>query len=177
MDQMIKLIEIIIWPLLVLLIYVFNFKRLNSVIDSLIDRIEAGATFKFRGIEVGEAPLSLPTPELNEEVAQEHLALVHSSWRYPRKDKEFGKKMYGFQLIVQGQDSVLDRIEYVKYKLHQTYPNPVQIKYDRKRHFELKELAWGESTVSAEVKIKGQEMTIKLSRYINLAETGEKLII
>jgi hypothetical protein len=40
----------------------------------------------------------------------------------------------------------------------------------------LKELAWGTSRVNAELKIKGQEESDKLSRYINLSETGEKLL-
>ena len=31
--------------------------------------------------------------------------------------------MYVVQVIVQGQESTLDRIEYVKYKLDSTYPN------------------------------------------------------
>jgi len=35
-------------------------------------------------------------------------------------------------------------------------------------------LAWGETNTQAEVKIKGQEQPIKLSRYINLTQTGPR---
>ncbi len=41
--------------------------------------------------------------------------------------------------------------------------------------FELKELAWGEFNLRAEVKVKEQDELIKLNRYINLSDTGENL--
>ncbi len=83
--------------------------------------------------------------------------------------------MYCFHAIIQAPDEVLERIEYVKYHLHPSYPNSVQTITDRKNHFKLKELAYGESNLKAEVKIKGQPELIKLSRYINLTETGPRI--
>jgi len=124
---------------------------------------------------VAMIPTILKAPDKGEQVTENHLALVHSSWRYAKKDSEFKKDMYAFHVIVQGNEEVLDRIEYVKYSLHPTYPNPNQVVTDRKSHFKLKELAWGESNVRAEVKIKGQEQTIKLNRYINLTQTGPNI--
>jgi hypothetical protein len=174
-DQLIEIMKIVIWPALLVLIYLTNISRFKSILTSLENRIKDGSEIEFQGLKVG-APITLPNATIGEKVTDEHLALVHSSWRYPKKDKEFGKKMYGFQVIVEGQKETLDRIEYVKYILSKSYPNWEQIKHDRKNHFELKELAWGTSTVNAEIKIKGQEDTIKLSRYINLSETGEKLL-
>ena len=103
------------------------------------------------------------------------MALIHSSWRYPKKDAEFGRRMWAFHVIVQARDEVLDQIEYVKYFLARSYPNPVQIVTDRSTRFKLKELANGESTVRCEVKIKGQEAPVLLTRYINLADTGPRI--
>ena len=59
--------------------------------------------------------------------------------------------MYVIQVIVQANKDVLDRIEYVKYSLHSSYPNKLQTKTDRVNNFELIEIAWGESYLRAEV--------------------------
>ncbi len=174
-EQITELIKILIWPTIALIVYITNIRRFKSIFKSLESRIKSGSEIEFQGFKVGVA-LSLPEAKQDEEVTDEHLALIHSSWRYQRKDREFGEKMFGIQVIVQGQTSALDRIEYVKYKLDSSYPNSVQKKYDRTRNFELKELAWGSSTIRAEVKIKDQENLVKLSRFINLAETGERLL-
>ena len=124
---------------------------------------------------VAMIPSVLKIPVKGEKVTENHLALVHSSWRYAKKDSEFKKEMYAFHVIVQCNDEVLDRIESVKYRLHPDYPNPNQTVTDRKSRFKLKELAWGEGNVRAEVKIKGQEQTIELNRYINLTQTGPRI--
>jgi tetratricopeptide (TPR) repeat protein len=125
------------------------------------------------GIEIGGPDRKSPGQSVP--VTENHLALIHSSWRYPKKDAEFGRQMYCFHVVVQGRDEVLDRIEYVKYRLDPSYPNPDRTVTDRKSRFKLKELAWGESTVRAEVKVKGQEEPIQLSRHINLNETGPRI--
>lgn len=174
-DQIIELIKILIWPTIALLIYLTNIRKFKSIFHSLESRIKSGSEIEFQGFKVGVA-LSLPDAKQDEEITDEHLALIHSSWRYEMKDKEFGKRMFGIQVIVQGQVSSLDRIVHVKYKLDASYPNPVQKKYDRSRNFELKELAWGASTIRAEVKIKDQDKLVKLSRFVNLSETGERLL-
>lgn len=84
--------------------------------------------------------------------------------------------MYVIQIIIQANNDVLDKVEYVRYSLHSSYPNRVQTKTNRKDQFELKELAWGEFNLKAEVKIKGQQDLITLTRYINLNEKGENLL-
>lgn len=83
--------------------------------------------------------------------------------------------MFCFHVVVQASDEVLDRIEYVMYSLHPSHPNPIQTVTDRKSRFKLKEMAWGESNVRAEAKVKSQDEVIKLSRYINLTLTGPRI--
>lgn len=126
-------------------------------------------------VMLGTVPTNLKTPESDAPVTENHLAIIHSSWRYPKKDKEYRRPMYAFHVVVQATDEVLDRIESVRYSLHPSYPNPIQVVTDRKSRFKLKELAWGESSVRAEVKIKGQDQPIKLNRYINLTLTGPEI--
>ena len=172
---MAAILDAIAWPLPVL-IFIRHYKRnIGSLIDTIKIRIEKGASLTTPVISLGTAPSSLQSPEKDEPITENHMALVHSSWRYPKKDSEFKRPMYRFDAIIRAPDQVLDKIEFVKYHLHPSYPNSVQTITDRKSHFKLKELAWGESNLNAEVKIKGQEQLIKLSRYINLTETGEKI--
>ena len=137
--------------------------------------MDSGAEVTSNWVTFGAAPSNLKSPEGGAPVTENHLALIHSSWRYPKKDAEFNKPMYGVHVVIQATDEVLDRIESVKYSLHPSYPNPIQVVTDRKSRFKLKELAWGESSVRAEIKIKGQEQPIRLARYINLTLTGPRI--
>ncbi len=175
-EQYISLTEKIIWPLFLIIFYWLNRKSFKKIFTALVSRIESGAEIQISSIKVGEIPVSLPSPTKTEKVTHNHLAILHSSWRYPKKDKEFGEPMYVIQVIIQANSDVLDRIEYVKYHLHPSYPNNLQTKTNRANNFELKELAWGESNIGAEVKVKGQEESINLSRYINLSGTGKNLL-
>ena len=107
---------------------------------------------------------------------QEMVKLVYSCWRFEKADKKFGRKMYAFQVIVEAQNSLLDKIEYVTYRLSAVWPNPIRTVTDRNTQFELKELAWGASTIRADVKMKGQEDLITLSHPIILTEAGPRLL-
>ncbi len=163
------------WPVVALIaLFVFR-KPAKAILKILERRIEGGASVKFYSVEVGPAPTNLPVPSQDEPITANHLALLHSSWRYPKKDAEFGRRMWAFHVVVQARDEVLDRIDYVKYILDPSYPNPIQNVTDRPTRFKLKELANGESTVRAEIRIKGQDVPIALSRYINLTDTGPRI--
>ena len=174
-DQWIKLIDTMAWPFVVIVTFVVFYPQLSKLFKAILHRIESGAEFTTPWASVGKAPSAVEAPKESEPITENHMALIHSSWRYPKKDKEFGYRMYGFHVIIQAPDEVLDRIEFVKYKLDSSYPNPVQTVNDRKSHFKLKELAWCESILRAEVKIKDQYELIHLSRYINLTETGPRI--
>jgi len=174
-ENVIALISAISWPVTVLLILVLFYWKFVSILSALKKRIDAGCEVKTPWGSLGAVPMILKSPKKDEPVTENHMALNHSSWRYHKKDKEFKCPMYCFQAVIQAEDEVLDRIEYVEYHLHPTYPNPIQTITNRKSRFKLKELAWGESNLRAEVKVKGQDELIRLSRYINLTETGPKI--
>jgi hypothetical protein len=155
--------------LIVLLIFRYYIKK---ILSALKQKIDMGAEFKTPWVTIGAVPINLESPKKDEPVTENHMALVHSSWRYPKKDKEFQRPMYCFHALIKAGTDVLDRIEYVTYHLHHSYPEPIQKATQRETQFKLKELAWAESVLKATVKIKGQEEPIILSRYINLTETG-----
>jgi hypothetical protein len=171
----VQLVQAFAWPAVAILcIWVFH-KPLLAILRSLKDRMDAGASIEIYQVKVGQAPSNLPSPSSGDIITTDHMALIHSSWRYPKKDVEFGMPMWAFHVIVQAREEVLNRIESVKYLLDPSYPNPVQITTDRLSRFKLKELANGESTVRCEVKIKAQPDTVYLERYINLTNTGPRI--
>ncbi len=171
----VRLIEVLAWPVTILIILGILYRQLSSLLLVLVDRIKAGAGLETPWLSVSAIPSDLEPPAQDEPITANHMALIHSSWRYPKKDSEFGRPMYALHAVIQAPDEVLDRIEYARYELHPSYPNPVQTVTDRISRFKLKELAWGESMLRAKVKIKGQEEPIKLSRYINLTQTGPRI--
>lgn len=97
------------------------------------------------------------------------LFLDIKTWRAPKHDVRFpGLKIYRWDATIQGRDEALNAIESVTYRLHSSYPNPVQVITDRGTKFKLKELAWGSSTLNADVKVRHQDDIISLSGFINL---------
>src|SRR5208337_3065198 len=118
----------------------------------------------------------LKTPAAKDLITDDHLALIHRSWRVPARDAEFdGQKMYQIHVILFGEKAALDRVEYVVYRLDPTYPDPVQCGGPRRTQFELKELAYGYFLIRADVKIRDQEEIIYLSSFCDLVEESPKL--
>lgn len=175
MKDLAAILDAIVWPVFAAIFIGLFHRNIKSLIETIKIRIEKGASLTTPFGSLGPAPLGIEAPKENEPITENHMALIHSSWRYPKKDSEFKRTMYCFHAIIQAPDEVLDRIEYVKYHLHPSYPNSEQTVFDRASQFKLKELAWGESNLKADVKIKDQDDIIKLSRYINLTETGPKI--
>jgi hypothetical protein len=163
------------WPVFALICITGFRKPLLGLLESLKKRLDSGASIKVLQVEVGAAPSNLPGASSADLITSDHMALIHSSWRYPKKDVEFGMPMWAFHVVIQAREEVLNRIESAKYILDPSYPNTVQIVTDRLSRFKLKELANGESTVVCEVKVKGQPDIIRLKRYINLTATGPRI--
>ena len=123
----VQLVQAFAWPAVVIVcIYIFH-KPLLAILRSLKDRMDAGASIEIYQVKVGQAPTNLPSPSSGDIITADHMALIHSSWRYQKKDVEFGMPMWAFHVIVQAREEVLNRIESVKYLLDPSYPNPIQI--------------------------------------------------
>lgn len=118
---------------------------------------------------------TLPMPAPHELVSDKHLAIVHSAWRKPEKDADFGERMYQIHVILVGQQSVLDRVDSVIYYLDPSYPTPTQVATERSANFGIYQLANGYSMMRASVKIRGQKEIVELSRFINLHREGPRL--
>jgi hypothetical protein len=114
-------------------------------------------------------------------ISPENLTIIHSSWRRSDKDEKYNwRKMYQIHLIIYGRPEVLNRIKSVTYNLHGYPPERVKQKGgERKKNFELKELAWGQSYVRADVLIEdqpeGSENPVRLYQFISLHESGPRL--
>lgn len=175
MKDIAAILDAIIWPVFTLIFIALYYRNIKSIIETIKIRIEKGAALNTPFGSLGPAPSEIKAPEKNEPVTENHMALVHSSWRYPKKDSEFKRTMYCFHAIIQAPKEVLNRIEYVKYHLHPSYPNIEQTVTNKDSQFKLKELAWGESNLKANVKIEKQDKLIQLSRYINLNESGSRI--
>ncbi len=175
MNEIAALLDVIVWPTFALIFIGLYYRNIKSLIETVKIRIEQGATITTPVGSLGPPPLEMKAPEQDEPVTENNMALTHSSWRYPNKDLEYKRTMYCFHTIIQAPNEVLDRIEYVNYHLHPTYPNSEQTITNRASQFKLKELAWGESNLKADIKIKNQDELIKLNRFINLNETGPKI--
>jgi len=171
----ISLVQATIWPAFALALVVFFRRPLLSLFSAVENRVNSGAKVTTAWISFDAPPSNLKSPAGDAPVTENHLVIVHSSWRYPKKDAEYNRTMYAFHVIIQATDDVLDRIESVRYSLHPSYPNPIRVVTDRASRFKLKDLAWGETNVRAEVLVKGQQQPIKLNRYINLTQTGPRI--
>ena len=58
-------------------------------------------------------------------VTEADLELEYSGWRYEEKDKEYNKKMYGFHVRIKAANSILNRIDFVTYRLP-AWPIPLE---------------------------------------------------
>lgn len=175
MKEWAAILDATIWPVFLLIFIIIFYKSIKSLIESIKVRIDKGSEFTTPIGSLGPVPSEIEAPKEDEPITENNMALIHSSWRYPKKDREFKRPMYCFHAVIEAPKQVLDSIEYVKYHLHPSYPNKVQTVTDRKSQFKLKELAWGEFNLRAEVKVDGQDGKILLTRYINLTETGTSI--
>ena len=91
-EQFITFIDKIVWPLFFVVIYLLNLKTFNRIFHAIVTRIESGAEVQISSFRVGPITVSLPSPEENEEVNENHLALLHSSWRYSKKTLNLAEK-------------------------------------------------------------------------------------
>lgn len=178
MERVFNLIHSLnIWALIAITCLLRYHKQITRLLEVLVRRVERGDEIKISTwITLGNSAGPLKIPPAEGIVTDDHIALIHRSWRVPDRDKEFGgQKMYQIHVILFGEKAALDRVEYVLYKLDPAYPSPTQASSDRRNAFQLKEMANGYSLIRAEVKIKDQSEVVFLSRFIDLTTESPKL--
>lgn len=117
-------------------------------------------------------------------IPADYIYINHTSFLRQEKQEEFqlktnipGLRHYDIQVIIDSYyQGALERIKYVTYFLHQSYPEPVQTRSNKKDHFCLKEIANGEYVLTAKIYLKDSEKPIVLQRYITLWTSGPKII-
>jgi transcription initiation factor IIF auxiliary subunit len=68
-----------------------------------------------------------------------------------------GNDYWNWSVWIDGTDEELDRIDYVKYILHSTFPKPIRKVTDRESNFRLETAGWGVFTIHAKVMMKDGE--------------------
>lgn len=145
------------------------------LIEASVSRVQHGDEVKIGLITIGQSVGQLKQPSSNEHLTDDHVALIHRSWRVPARDAQFGRPMHQIHIIVFGTAEALQRIDYVVYRLEPAYPNPVRLGGSLETNFELKELANGYSLVRADIYVCGQQEPVRLSRLIDLTESSPPL--
>lgn len=74
-------------------------------------------------------------------------------------------------LWVEGPDADLDQVASVTYKLHPSFPQPIQIVRERSTKFRLHGSGWGEFMVTAGVELRSGE-AIALERWLELRDAA-----
>ena len=130
---------------------------------------------------IGQLPMygNLEKAAEGEPVTSAHLHLIHSCWRVDKRTS-FGLMPYQIHLIIYGHRTALSRVECVEYQLPGYPPgHDRQPGGPRERLFELKELANGFSIAQAHVRLRsqpdGHPSILRLSRFINMSESGPRL--
>jgi transcription initiation factor IIF auxiliary subunit len=80
---------------------------------------------------------------------------------------EEGEDWWKWAVWVEGNDRALDRIDFVEWTLHPTFPNPIRRIYDRSSKFRLDTGGWGVFRIVARVQLKNGQQE-KLSHYLKL---------
>src|SRR6185503_20212345 len=73
---------------------------------------------------------------------------VHQSSEYVRRN------WWNWSVWIEAPSTVLNDIEYVDYKLHSTFSDPVQHRTNPQEKFLLESSGWGEFTINVEIKPK-----------------------
>jgi hypothetical protein len=118
-----------------------------------------------------------PPAPISDKISGEHLALIYSCWRAPHYDERFpGHEVYRFDIIIEADPRLLDRIEKVVYLLPPAWPTSPEEVTDRDSFFGLKERTWADLLARAKVQLRDQEKPVFLSCYVRLSQHGPRLV-
>jgi transcription initiation factor IIF auxiliary subunit len=82
-----------------------------------------------------------------------------------------GDDWWKWSVWVEGKDEDLDRIDYVEWTLHPTFPDPIRQSRDRGQKFRLETGGWGTFQIRARVQLKDGS-NVRLSHYLRLHYPG-----
>jgi transcription initiation factor IIF auxiliary subunit len=85
-----------------------------------------------------------------------------------RQSEEYvGQDWWKWAIWLEGAEQELDQVEYVEWRLHPTFPDPVRKSTDRGTGFRLETGGWGVFPIHASVRLKDGQ-TLKLRHLLQL---------
>src|SRR5207302_745068 len=78
-----------------------------------------------------------------------------------------GQDWWEWSVWIEASDKVLDEIDYVEYKLHATFPDPVRRATNRDEKFLIESAGWGEFMIGVEISTKKGER-LKRQHWLTL---------
>jgi len=88
-----------------------------------------------------------------------------------KQNQELVRENYWkWSIELEANPEVLDRIAFVIYTLHETFPNPIRRISSREDNFRLETSGWGEFMIYAKVLFKDKSQ-IRLTHWLELANT------
>lgn len=113
------------------------------------------ATAKKAGAKKSSARKSIKKAALSSYAARKSsLPTIAAKIDLRQSSEYMGQNWWKWSLWIDAAPSVLNDIEYVNYKLHSTFPDPVQQRTNAQEKFLLESSGWGEFTINAEIKPK-----------------------
>ncbi len=190
---LISAVSTVLWPILFAALLIAFRARIGAL-------FEAGAEvgIEFGGGKVTVKPTELvrtpsnqtdsssPETELDpidskSKLPADYLYINHTSFLREECQSEFQKRTgfslphYDIRVVLDSYyRGALDRVIRVEYILHKGYPEPIQVRVNRKEKFLLKEVANGEYVLQAKVYLVGEKQPIILQRYVSLWKDGPR---
>ncbi|WP_281561336.1 pYEATS domain-containing protein [Thalassomonas sp. RHCl1] len=118
------------------------------------------------------------TSPASDKLPADYYYLNHVAFLRQEKQEEFQQRTglvdfphYDIRVILDSYyKGAMEKVKYVEYFLHKSYPEPIQTRSNLKNKFLLKELANGEYVLQAKVHITGRREPLILQRYITLEQ-------
>jgi transcription initiation factor IIF auxiliary subunit len=95
-------------------------------------------------------------------------------FRIMQSEEYHGDDWWDWSVWLDGPKEALDRVKYVEYTLHPTFPKPVREESDRTSNFRLSSAGWGTFTVHVNVVQKdGQKIRLKHELSLHYPDGSE----
>ena len=94
---------------------------------------------------------------------------IDTNLRLQNDSKPTAEGWWEWSVWVEGPDDEVNSLESVTYRLHPTFPNPVQTVTDPSTRFRLRGIGWGEFSIVADVHYRDGR-SARLERWLELQE-------
>lgn len=187
--EMLSAFASLLWPVTVAIVLLILMPQIRRLLAKASEISVEGKGIKLviRPSQAMRPVDSQPQPKLPDIqpgnlLPVDYLFLNHSSFLRDERQAEFQKRTgiksthYDLRVIVDSYyEGALDRIDRVEYLLHESYPNPIQVRTRKENKFLLKEVANGEYVLVAKIFLKDEPEPLVLERYITLWKEGPRM--